>query len=147
MSVFRIHSALVESTTLTVCQESVHATRKNRIVVTNRLRLFCLRYQRCYRKILRISCKDEVSAKIQQASGPHEDPLTIVMRRKPKWYGHDSRLSGLTKTILEGSVKGGRRQGRHKKQVGRQHQENGQAWSSPSPRGLWRTETNEGNWF
>ena len=38
---------------------------------------------RCYRKILHISYKDhvineEVRAKIQQAIGPHEDPLTIV---------------------------------------------------------------------
>ena len=38
---------------------------------------------RCYRKILRISYKDhvineEVRAKIQQAIGPHEDPLTPV---------------------------------------------------------------------
>ena len=38
---------------------------------------------RCYRNILRILFKDhvtneEVSAKIQQAIGPHEDPLTIV---------------------------------------------------------------------
>ena len=41
---------------------------------------------RCYRKILHISYKDhvtneEVRAKIQQATGPHED-LTIVTRRK-----------------------------------------------------------------
>ena len=41
---------------------------------------------RCYRKILRISSKDqvtneEVRAKIQQAIGPHEDLLTIVERR------------------------------------------------------------------
>ena len=46
----------------------------------------------CYRKILRISFKDhvtneEVRAKIQQAIGPHEDPLTIVKRRELKWYG------------------------------------------------------------
>ena len=73
---------------------------------------------RCYRKILRISYKDhitneEVCAKIQQAIGPHED-LTIVKRRKLKWYGHVSRSSGLAKTILQGTVKG-RRQGRHKK--------------------------------
>ena len=45
---------------------------------------------RCYRKILRISYKDyvtnkEVRAKIQLAIGPHEDPLTIVKRRKLKW--------------------------------------------------------------
>ena len=70
---------------------------------------------RCYRKILRISYKnhvtnEEVRAKIQQAIGPHED-LTIVKRRKLQWYGHVSRSSGLAKTILQGTVKGGRRQG------------------------------------
>ena len=75
---------------------------------------------RCYRKILRISYKDhvtneEIRAKIQQATGPHEDLLTIVERRKLQWYGHVSRSSGLAKTILQGTVKGGRRQGRQRK--------------------------------
>ena len=74
----------------------------------------------CYRKILRISYKDqvtneEVCAKIQQAIGPHEDLLTIVKRRKLQWYGHVSRSSGLTKTILQSTVKGGRRQGGQRK--------------------------------
>ena len=32
-----------------------------------------------------------------------------------QWYGHVSRSSGLAKTILQGTVKGGRRQGRQKK--------------------------------
>ena len=69
---------------------------------------------RCYRKILRFTYKDHVTnekvhAKIQQATGPHED-LTIVNRCKLQWYGHVSRLSGLAKTILQGTVKGGRRQ-------------------------------------
>ena len=58
-----------------------------------------------YRKILHISYKDhvtseEVRAKIQQEIGQHEDLLTIVKRRKLKWYGHVSRSSGLAKTIL-----------------------------------------------
>ena len=75
---------------------------------------------RRYRKILHISYKDhvtdeEVRAKIQQAIGPHEDLLTIVKRRKLKWYGHISRSSGQTKTNLQGTVKGGRRQGRQRK--------------------------------
>ena len=81
-----------------------------------------VRYQemRCYRKILRMSCKDhvineEVCAKVQQAIGPHEDLLTIVKRRKLKWYGHVSHSSSLAKTILQGTVKGGRRQGGQKK--------------------------------
>ena len=66
------------------------------------------------RKILHISYKDyvtneEVCAKIQQAIGPHEDLLTIEKRRKLQWYGHVSRSSGLAKTILQGTVKVGRR--------------------------------------
>ena len=49
----------------------------------------------CYRKILRISYKyyvtnEEVRAKIQQATGPHEDLLTTVKRHKLQWYGHVS---------------------------------------------------------
>ena len=75
---------------------------------------------RCYRKILCTSYKDdvtneEVHAKIQQAIGPHEDLLIIVKRRNLKWYGHVSCLSGLAKTILQGTVRGGRRQGRQRK--------------------------------
>ena len=71
---------------------------------------------RCYRKILRNSYEDhEVFAKIRQAIGPHEDLLTLLKRCKLKWYGHVSRSSGLAKTILQGTVKGGRRQGRQKK--------------------------------
>ena len=64
----------------------------------------------------------EVHAKIQQATGPHEDLLTIIKRCKLQWYGYVSRSSGLAKTFLQGSEKGGRRQGRQKKEVGRQHQ-------------------------
>ena len=75
---------------------------------------------RCYCKILRISYKDHVTnekvrAKIQQAIGPHKDLLTTVKRRKLQWYGHVSRSSGLAETILQGTVKGGRRQGRQRK--------------------------------
>ena len=54
----------------------------------------------------------EVRAKIQQAIGPHKDLLTIVKRRKLQWYCHVSRSSGLAKTNLQGTVKGGGRQGR-----------------------------------
>ena len=57
---------------------------------------------------------EEVRAKIQQVTGPHED-LTIVKRRKLQRCGHVSRSSGLAKTILQGTVIGGRRQGRQRK--------------------------------
>ena len=75
---------------------------------------------RCYRKILPISKKDrvtneEVCAKIQQTIGPQEDLLTIVKIYEQKWHGHVSRSAGLAKTILQSTVKGGRRQGGQKK--------------------------------
>ena len=74
---------------------------------------------RCYRKILFILYKDhvtneEVRAKIQLAFGPQEDLLIIIKKHKLQWYWHVSRLSGLAKTILQGTVKGGRRQGRQR---------------------------------
>ena len=73
--------------------------------------------------MLRISYKDHVTnekvhAKIQQAIGPHEDHLTIVKRRKLQWYGHVSRPSGLSETILQGTVKEGRRQTRWEDSIG-----------------------------
>ena len=105
---------------------------------------------RCYLKILRISYKDhvtneEVRAKIQQTIGPHEDLLTTVKRRKLQWYGRVFRSSGLVNTILQGTVKGGRRQGRGRD--GKTTSGNGQAWSSPTPRGQSRTGKNKGNWL
>ena len=85
---------------------------------------------RCYHKILCISYKDhvtneEVRAKIQQAVGPHEDLLTIVKRCKLQWYGNFSCSSGLAKTILQGTVKGGRRQGRQ----GKRWEDNIREWT------------------
>ena len=93
--------------------------------------------------VRRISHKDhvtneEVRAKIQQGIGPHEDLLTIVKRRKLQWYDHVSRSSGLAKTILQGTVKGGRRQGRQMKRW-KTTSGNGQAWSSAGPRRQRRT--------
>ena len=75
---------------------------------------------RCSRKLLGISYRDhitneEVKARIGNAIGPYEDFLTTVKRRKLKWYGHVTRSSGLAKTILQGTVQGGRRRGRQRK--------------------------------
>ena len=70
---------------------------------------------RCYCTILRISYKDhvtneEVHAKTQQAIGPHKDLLTT-----PKDAQTVACSTGLAKTILQGTVKRGRRQGRQRK--------------------------------
>ena len=99
------------------------------------------------RKILRISFKDhvtdeEVRTKIQQAIGPHEDLLTIVKRRKLQWYGHVSRSSGLAKTISQGTVKGGRRQGRQRKRW----EDNIREWTSLEFAKSKRAVENRGTW-
>ena len=75
---------------------------------------------RCYHEILHISYEDhvtneEVHAKIKQAIRPIEDLLIIVKRHKLQWHCDVSHSSGLAKTILQGTVKGGRRQGRQRK--------------------------------
>ena len=43
------------------------------------------------------------------------DLLTIVKKRKLRWYGHISRSSGMAKTILQRTVKGARKRERQKK--------------------------------
>ena len=101
---------------------------------------------RCYRKILHILYKDhvtneEVLAKIQHAIGPHED-LTIVKRRKLQWYGHVSRSSGLVKTILQGRVKGGRRQCRQREKW----EENIREWTGLEFGKSQRAVENRGKW-
>ena len=80
---------------------------------------------RCYRRLLNISYKDhitneEVRRKIQAAIGKYDEHLTLVKKRKLRWFGHVSRSSGLAKTILQGTVKGKRKKGQTEEEVGRQ---------------------------
>ena len=75
---------------------------------------------RCYRRLLNISYKyhvtnEEVCRKIQAAIGEYDKLLTLVKKRKIRWFGHVSRSSGLAKTILQGTVKGKGKRGRQKK--------------------------------
>ena len=75
---------------------------------------------KCYRRLLNISYKDhvtneEVRNRIQNATGVHDDLLTMVKKRKLRWFGHISRSSGMAKTILQGTVTGASRRGRQKK--------------------------------
>ena len=82
---------------------------------------------RCYRRLLNISYKDhvtneEVRRKIQAAIGEYDELLTLVKKRKLRWFGHVSRSSGLAKTILQGTVKGKRKKRQTEEQVGRQYQ-------------------------
>ena len=67
--------------------------------------------------LIQTLCYQRVNpCQIQHEIRSHEHRLTIVKRRKLQWYGHVSHSSGLAKTIMQGTVKGGRRQGRQRKQ-------------------------------
>ena len=100
--------SLVTSIFLYACESWTLIAELQRRIQAMEMRWYC--------KLRHISYKDhvtnkEVRAKIQQAIGPHEDLQTLVKRRKLQWYGHVSRSSGLAKTVLQGTMKGGRRQG------------------------------------
>ena len=74
----------------------------------------------CICKILGISYRDhisnkEVKTRIDNAIGPYEDLLTSVKRRKLRWYRHVTQSSGLAKTVLQGTIQGGRQRGRQRK--------------------------------
>ena len=86
---------------------------------------------------------EEVRAKIQQAIGPHED---LIKRCKLQWYGHVSHSSGPAKIILQGTVKGEKDKA-DRGRGGKTTSGKGQAWSSASPRGQWRTGKNGENWL
>ena len=71
---------------------------------------------RCLRKLLGITYREQfqrlVRNRTRQAIGPYEDLLTTVKQRKLRWYGHITRSTGLAKTVMQGTVQGGRRRGR-----------------------------------
>ena len=75
---------------------------------------------RWYRRLMNVSYKDHVTNEdvrrnIQAAIGKYDELLTLVKKRKLRWFGHVSRSSGLAKTILQGTVQGKRRKCRQKK--------------------------------
>ena len=108
----KLMRTLILSTFLYAC-ESWTLTAE----IERRIQALEMRY---YRRLLNISYKDhvmnkEVRNRIQDAIGMHGDLLTMVKKRKLRWYGHISRPSGMTKTILQGTVKGARTRGIQKK--------------------------------
>ena len=74
------------------------------------------------------------------------DLRTLVKRRKLQWYGHVCRSSALAKTILQGTVKGGRRQGRQSMRW----EDSIREWTGPefakSPKAVDNREKNGRNW-
>ena len=75
---------------------------------------------KCMRRLLGISYKEHktneyVWQTVESLVGPQEHLLATVKRRKLKWFGHITRHDSLCKTIMQGTVEGGRRRGRQHK--------------------------------
>ena len=75
---------------------------------------------KCLRKVLRISClehrtNDWVRSIINFLVGPQESLLATVKRRKFAWFGHVTRYDSFSRTILQGTLDGGRRRGPQRK--------------------------------
>ena len=81
---------------------------------------------RCYRRELNISYKDhdtnkEARRKIKAAIGEYDELLTLVKKRKQRWFGM-FKVFWFSKTILQGTVEGKRKKGQKDEEVGRQYQ-------------------------
>ena len=111
-SKIRLMRSLVISIFLYACESWTLTTELERRIQAMEMR--------CFRKLFGITYRDcisneEVQNRVKQATGPYDDLLTTVRYRKLKWYRHVTRSSGLTKTILQVTVPGGRKRGRQKK--------------------------------
>ena len=84
---------------------------------TRRVRTF---ETKCFRRLLNIpwqarKTNEYVLAQIKLLAGPQEPLLATVKRRKLSWFGHVTRHNNLPKTVLQGTLEGGRRRGRQTK--------------------------------
>ena len=75
---------------------------------------------KCLRRLLNISYREhktnEFVRRLTYVLVGHQEPLlAVVKRRKLEWFGHVTRHNTLSKTILQGTVEGGRRRGRQRK--------------------------------
>ena len=110
-SKIRLMRSLVNSVFLYACETwTLTAELEKRVQVLE---------MRCFGRLLSISYKnhitnEEVRNQIEQASGPYED-LSTIKRHKLIWFGHVIRGGELAKTVLQGTVGGGRKRGIQKK--------------------------------
>ena len=111
-SKMRLYRALALSTLLYGCESwtmSAETTKKVQTFET-----------KCFRRMLGITWQEKktneyVRSQVALLDGPQEPLLAIIKRRKLQWFGHVTRHNTLPKTILQGTLEGGRKRGRQQK--------------------------------
>ena len=84
---------------------------------------------------------------ITQHMRHYEELLTTVKKRQLRWYEHISRTHGLSKTVLQGTVRSGRKKTREtEKNDGPTTSASGQGRTLPQPRGLCTIVRGGDNW-
>ena len=81
---------------------------------------------------------EEVRRKIQTAIGEYDELLTLVKKRKLRWFGQVSMSSGLAKTILQGTVKG-KEKDAERRRGWKTILNSGQEWTLPAQLGQLKT--------
>ena len=108
----KLYRALVLSTLLYGCESwtmSAETTKKVKTFET-----------KSFRRMLGITWKERktneyVFDQVSLLDGPQEPLLATIKRRKLAWFGHVTRHNTLPKTILQGTLEGGRKRGRQQK--------------------------------
>ena len=64
---------------------------------------------RCLRRLMNISYRDnitniEVRSRVVKEIGKHSELLAMVIVKKLRWFGHVSRSTSMSNTILQGSI-------------------------------------------
>ncbi|XP_076438559.1 uncharacterized protein LOC143277565 [Babylonia areolata] len=101
----------------------------------------------CLRRLLHISYKEHktndcVRNLVSNLVGPQEPLLATVKRWKMAWFGPVIRHNTLSKTILQGTVEGGRRRGRQRKSWS----DNVKEWTKMTMPDLLTTAANRTAW-
>ncbi|PIK55282.1 endonuclease-reverse transcriptase [Apostichopus japonicus] len=136
---FRLYNSLVVSILLYGCQTWTLLAESER-----RIQAF---ETKCLRKLLRIlytdrKTNDYVRETVGDLVGPYEPLLSTVKRRKLAWFGHVTRHDSISKVILQGTVEGGRRRGRQR----RNWSDNVKDWTGLDMPDLLATAANRSEW-
>ena len=111
-SKMRLYRALALSTLLYGCESWTMSAETIKKVQTFETK--------CFRRMLCITWQERktneyVRSQVALLDGPQEPLLAIIKRRKLQWFGHVTRHNTLPKTILQGTLEGGRKRGRQQK--------------------------------